>query len=56
MMVLILSKAGAYQAPTVQELIALRKWEISAVSLVFMVFPGFVAGYTRVRRGSCCLD
>jgi len=42
MMVLILAKAGAYLAPTVQELIALRKWEISAVSLVFMVFPWFV--------------
>ena len=49
MMVLILAKAGAYLAPTVQELIALRKWEISAVSLVFMIFPWFVAGYTGVR-------
>ncbi len=48
-MALILAKAGAYQAQTAQDLIALRKWEISAVSLLFMVFPWFVAGYTGVR-------
>jgi len=49
MMALILAKAGAYQAQTVETLVALRKWEISAVSLLFMVFPWFVAGYTGVR-------
>src|SRR5574340_473112 len=37
---LILAKAGAYQAQTVQELVALRKWEVSAVCLFFALFPG----------------
>lgn len=48
-MALILAKAGAYQAQTAEELIALRKWEISAICLLFMVFPWFIAGYTGVR-------
>jgi PAS domain S-box-containing protein len=48
-MALILAKAGAYQAQTVPALITLRKWEISAVCLFFMLLPWFVAGYTNVR-------
>lgn len=48
-MAIILAKAGAYQAQTVPALIALRKWEISAVCLFFMLFPWFVAGYTGIR-------
>src|SRR5574340_268414 len=46
---LILAKAAAYQAQTVQELVALRKWEISAVCLFFALFPWFIAEYTGVR-------
>ena len=49
MMALILAKAGAYQAQTAQELVVLRKQEISAVSLLFMLFPWFLAEFTDVR-------
>jgi len=48
-MAIILAKAGAYQAQTVETLITLRKWEISAVCLFFMLFPWFVAGYAGIR-------
>jgi len=48
-MALLLAKAGAYQAHTVPELVALRKWEGSAVCLFFMLFPWFIAEYTGVR-------
>jgi two-component system, LuxR family, sensor kinase FixL len=48
-MAMILARAGAYQAQTVQALIALRKWEISAVCLFFMIFPWFIAEYTNIR-------
>jgi len=48
-MAMILARVGAYQAQTVQELIALRQWEVSAVCLFFMLFPWFLAGYTGVR-------
>jgi len=48
-MTIILAKAGAYQAQTVETLITLRKWEISAVCLFFMLFPWFVAGYAGIR-------
>ncbi len=47
-MALVLAKAGAYQAQTVEALIALRKREISAVCLFFMLFPWFVAGYAGI--------
>jgi PAS domain S-box-containing protein len=46
---MILARAGAYQAQTVQALIPLRKWEVSAVCIFFMLFPWFVAKYTGVR-------
>jgi len=48
-MALILAKAGAYQAQTADTLVALRRWELSAISLVFILLPWFVAGYTGVR-------
>ena len=48
-MALILAKAGGYQAQTVTALIALRKWEIAAICVFFVLFPWFVAGYTGVR-------
>jgi len=48
-MALLLAKAGAYQAHTVPELVALRKWEGSAVCLFFMLFPWFIAEYTGVQ-------
>ena len=48
-MAMILARAGAYQAQTVQELIPLRKWEVSAVCLFFMLFPWFLAKYTNIR-------
>jgi PAS domain S-box-containing protein len=48
-MALILAKAGAYQVQTGQELVALRKWEVSAICLFFALFPWFVAEYTDVR-------
>jgi PAS domain S-box-containing protein len=47
--VLVLAKAGAYQAQTIRELIAMRKWEISAVCVFFGFFPWFVADYTDIR-------
>jgi PAS domain S-box-containing protein len=48
-MVLILAKAGAYQAQAAQALVALRKWEISAIAIFFALFPWFVAEYTGVQ-------
>jgi len=48
-MAIVLAKAGAYQAHTVEALITLRKWEISAVCLFFMLLPWFVAGYAGIR-------
>ena len=48
-MALLLAKAAAYQAQTVAELVALRKWEGSAVCVFFVLFPWFVAEYTDVR-------
>jgi PAS domain S-box-containing protein len=48
-MALILAKAGAYQAQTAQELVALRKWEVSTICLFFVLFPWFIAEYTNIR-------
>jgi PAS domain S-box-containing protein len=45
----ILAKASAYQAQTAQELVAMRKWEISFVCIFFALFPWFIADYTDVR-------
>lgn len=45
----ILAKAGAYQAETAQELVALRRWEISAACIFFSLFPWFIAEYTGIR-------
>jgi PAS domain S-box-containing protein len=49
-MALILAKASAYQAQTVEALITLRKWEVSAICLFFMLFPWFIAKFTGVRQ------
>ena len=46
---LVLAKAGAYQAQTAEALVSLRKLEISAISLLFALFPWFVAEYTDIR-------
>lgn len=46
---LLLAKAGAYQAATAADLVALRKWEASAIALFFMLFPWFIAEYTGER-------
>ena len=48
-LVLVLTKAGAYQAQTAEALVSLRKLEISAVSLLFALFPWFIAEYTDIR-------
>jgi PAS domain S-box-containing protein len=49
MMAIILAKAGAYQAQTAEALVVLRKWEISAVCLLFMLLPWFIAEFTDIR-------
>jgi PAS domain S-box-containing protein len=48
-MAYILVRAGAYQAHTVEALVALRKWEAAGVCLIYMIFPWFIAGFTGVR-------
>lgn len=48
-MAYILVRAGAYQAQTVEALVALRKWEVVGVSLIFAIFAWFIAGFTGVR-------
>ncbi|OGU19847.1 MAG: hypothetical protein A2580_15230 [Hydrogenophilales bacterium RIFOXYD1_FULL_62_11] len=48
-MAYILVRAGAYQAQTVEALVALRKWEVVGVCFIFMIFPWFIAGFTGVR-------
>jgi PAS domain S-box-containing protein len=48
-MALLLAKAAAYQAQTVAELVALRKWEGSAVCFFFVLFPWFIGEYTDIR-------
>ena len=45
----ILVKAGAYQAQTPQELVVLRRWEVSAGCIFFSLFPWFIAEYTGIR-------
>lgn len=45
----ILARAGAYQAHTAQELVAMRRWEISLVCIFFSLFPWFIAEYTGIR-------
>lgn len=45
----ILVRAGAYQAQTVEALVALRKWEVVGVCLIFAIFAWFIAGFTGVR-------
>ncbi len=46
---ILLTKAGAYQATTVPDLVALRRWEVSAICLLFLLFPWWIAGFTGVR-------
>lgn len=46
---ILLAKAAAYQAPTVADLVALRRWEAAAICLFFLLFPWWVAGFTGVR-------
>jgi PAS domain S-box-containing protein len=48
-MAYILVRASAYQAQTVEALVALRKWEVVGVCLIYIVFPWFIAGFTGVR-------
>ncbi len=48
-LVLVLAKAGAYQAQTAEALVSLRKLEVSAISLLFALFPWFIAEYTGIR-------
>ncbi|MDP3584773.1 MAG: ATP-binding protein [Thiobacillus sp.] len=48
-MAYILVRAGAYQAQTVEALVALRKWEVVGVCLIYIIFPWFIAGFTGVR-------
>lgn len=48
-MVYILVRAGAYQAPTVEALVALRKWEAAGVCLIYILLSWFIAGFTGVR-------
>jgi PAS domain S-box-containing protein len=48
-MALVLTKAGAYQAQTAEALVTLRKLEISAISLMFALFPWFIAEYTGTQ-------
>ena len=48
-LVLLLAKAGAYQAQTPEALVSLRKLEGAAITLVFALFPWFVAEYTGIR-------
>ena len=49
-MVMILAKAGAYQAETAQALVVLRKWEVSAITFLFVFLSWFVANFTGVRH------
>jgi len=46
---LVLAKAGAYQAQTAEALVSLRKLEVSAITLLFALFPWFIAEYTDIR-------
>jgi len=46
---ILLTKAGAYHAPAVPDLVSLRRWEVSAICLLFLLFPWWVAGFTGVR-------
>jgi len=48
-MAYILVRAGAYQAQTVEALVALRKWEVVGVCLIYIIFPWFIAGFTGIR-------
>ncbi|MFZ0106633.1 MAG: ATP-binding protein [Thiobacillus sp.] len=48
-MLLVLAKAGAYQAQTAEALVTLRKLEVSAITLLFALFPWFIAEYTDIR-------
>jgi PAS domain S-box-containing protein len=48
-MALALVKAGAYQAETAQELVALLRWEHSVVFVFLSLFSWFVAEYTGIR-------
>ncbi len=48
-MAYILVRAGAYQAQTVEALVALRRWEVVGVCLIFAIFAWFIAGFTGVR-------
>jgi PAS domain S-box-containing protein len=48
-MAYILVRAAAYQAPTVEALVALRKWEVVGICLIYILFPWFIAELTGVR-------
>ena len=44
-----LARAGAYQAQTVQALVEMRRWEVSAGSIFLSLFPWFIARLTGIR-------
>lgn len=49
-MAYILAKARAYSAETAMELVTMRRWEISAACIFFVIFPWFVALYTSINK------
>ncbi len=46
----VVTKAGVYQAETVEALVARRRWELSFGVLFFAVLPWFVACYVELDR------
>lgn len=46
----VCAKLGAYRVESSEELVALRRWELSMAALFFGVFPWFVAQYTGMRK------
>lgn len=49
LMFYVIAKAGAYQAGSVQELVLMRRWEGSFVTVFLGFLPWFLAEYTDVR-------
>ncbi|MBI3776986.1 MAG: GHKL domain-containing protein [Gammaproteobacteria bacterium] len=46
----VFSKLSAYRAVSVEELVAMRRWEIGFAMVFLGVLPWFAAAYTGVRR------
>jgi signal transduction histidine kinase len=44
-----LARAGGYSAQTVDELVAMRRWEVSFLCLFAITFVWFVVNYTKAR-------